>query len=135
VSLKDTDLITTYCKRLSSNDKTLTTLDLTGQKITDEDALKIFNSLVSNTILIKLVLKQNPITGDKFADDLTKMLKKNQTLESLSFEKCSISRSAIEKILGVITENKGLTELFLGNNEQDSDLDITEPIMDRNFNK
>lgn len=132
-SLKDVDKITTLASKLSSNDPSLKEINLTGQQIMDEDVSKIMKSLVKNKILTKLILKQNPITGEKFVDDLLNVLRSNNTLETLSFEKCSISRSVIDKILKVIPENKGLIELYLGENERDSDLDITEEILDRNF--
>jgi hypothetical protein len=133
-SKKELGLVDKLIQRIEVNDETLTEIDLSGQKISDQDCAKLIIALKRNSIVVKLVLKHNPIGGETFLDDIVSLLKQNTPLEYLSFEGCPISRKVIDAILKIVPLNKELTDLFLGTNETDDDIDIFDPIMQKNFN-
>lgn len=130
---KELGLIDKLVERINKNEVNLLEVDLSGQKITDQDVAKLLTALKTNRLITKLVLKLTPITGDGFTTEIAQLLTLNTPLEYLSFENCKISRTTIDAILKVIPDNTSLTDLFLGDLETDSDIDIFDSVLQTNF--
>ena len=108
-------------KRLSTNDPTLTSLSLLGDKLTFSDSVQLANALSSNTHLTSLWLNDNHLS-DKDIPPIARALmmgknnKGHPNLKHLSITKNNISNAGVKllvELMGVIH----LEELCLNSNQ------------------
>jgi DNA repair exonuclease SbcCD ATPase subunit len=121
-----------YLVKLKNNDTTLVELKLSNKGVTDADVTQISLALKKNTHLKVLDLSNNSkVTGETMIAVIN-MIKTNATLEELNFEKCPVTRKALDLLLANLEHNTTLTQVFGGLNETDNDIEKIDQIMDRN---
>lgn len=102
------------CNLIKSNNM-LTTLNLSYTSIRNEHAQKIFEALVDNKTLNKLLLDRNWINDDAITN-IVENLKKNTSLKELSIKNnCLKKVDSIKELLSVSECNHDL-KMFLGSN-------------------
>jgi Ran GTPase-activating protein (RanGAP) involved in mRNA processing and transport len=96
--------------------QSLTSLNLAGNQITDEEVKAIATALEKNQSLTSLDLQYNQITAEG-AKAIAIALKKNQSLTSLNLECNKITAEGAKAIATALEKNQSLTSLSLGGNE------------------
>ena len=101
--------------------KEITYLDISDNKIVDEDIKMLTDFLKTNKTIQTLILDSNKLTsttGFFIADALNK----NHTLQTLSLNHNEITSSGLESLLNVINNNNhSLLHLYLGDNKLQKD--------------
>jgi len=92
------------------SNNSLTSLDLQGNRITDESIILVASSLGKTTSLQNLNLSHNKITSTG-ASSLVQLV--NKSLHSLDLSYNAIGDSGIQKLAGGIANTKTLRELYL----------------------
>ncbi len=92
-----------------------TNLNLTGQKIGDEEAKQLAKALKTNSTLTTLILKNNKI-GDDGAKALATALKTNKTLTTLNLSDNRIDDEGAKALAEALKTNRTLAILNLKKN-------------------
>jgi Ran GTPase-activating protein (RanGAP) involved in mRNA processing and transport len=103
-------------KRIKDNDTTLTTLDLSYQKLNAEDAKDLAKALETNASLTSISLNYNDI-GDAGAKDLAKALETNASLTSINLKGNQIGAAGAKDLAKALATNASLTSISLNYNE------------------
>ncbi|OGT23248.1 MAG: hypothetical protein A3G71_05405 [Gammaproteobacteria bacterium RIFCSPLOWO2_12_FULL_38_14] len=97
-----------------NTDKTLTTLDLSGCEITDENIRELAEVIKQNKTLMTLDLSKTGIT-DEGVCRLSEALKNNETLTTLILrENEKITEKSVRVLLEMLKTNRTLSRLYLG---------------------
>ena len=94
----------------------LTSLDLSGNAISQSGASCLSHSLIANSSLTSLYLSGN-IIGDDGASCLSQSLIANSSLTTLDLSGCSISQSGASCLSHALITNSSLTSLYLCEND------------------
>jgi len=107
--------IVAIIKRISSNDPTLTTLDIQANNIGPEGAKALANALKTNTTLTTLDIQANNI-GPEGAKALADALKTNTILTTLKLWSNNIGPEGAKALANALKTNTTLTTLDLSRN-------------------
>ena len=107
-------------------------LEMYGNQITDDGAIKIAKSLKDNTSLLGLNLNCNNI-GDAGAIALAEFLVSNTTLEYFSLAQNQISDIGFELICKALKVNKTLLGLTIDHNNEIMNWGLLIPALEDNF--
>lgn len=99
---------------------TVTSLDLSDCRLTDDECIYLSTLLMSNTTLKTLDLSSNHI-GDAGAIEIAKLLLVNSSLQALDMHWNDIGRKGLIAIAGSLHVNKTLNSLELGRNSMTPD--------------
>ncbi|CAF3878162.1 unnamed protein product [Adineta steineri] len=109
----DMEIVAYY---LLQDNKTLTQLCLSNNKIGDKGAQYLSEALKKDTTLTTLDLSYNQI-GNKGVQHLGEALKKNTTLTILQLQNNQIGAQGSQYLVEALQTNTTLTELYLSRNE------------------
>jgi Ran GTPase-activating protein (RanGAP) involved in mRNA processing and transport len=107
----DADLL----KRIEDNDRTLTTLGLSHEKLNDDDTKALAHALETNTSLTGINLSDNAI-GDAGAKDLAHALETNASLTSINLYRNNIGAAGAKDLAHALETNASLTVIDLNSN-------------------
>jgi len=96
-------------QRISSNDPTLTSLDLMHNNIGYQGAQSIANALNTNSSITTLDFQSNDI-GDEGAESIVDALNTNSSITSLDLRYNMIEDNYLSQINTLLEKNKGLHE-------------------------